>query len=44
VLSEEKRIALLERGVSACYKKGMNYDELKEELKEIVGLALPVNK
>ena len=44
VLSEEKRTSLLERGVSACYKKGMNYEELKEELKEIVGLALPVNK
>jgi CheY-like chemotaxis protein len=43
IISEEKKNSLLQRGVSACYKKGMNYEELKQELKEIVGFALPVN-
>jgi CheY-like chemotaxis protein len=42
IISEEKRDSLLRRGVTACYKKGMNYDELKQEIKEIVGFALPV--
>lgn len=42
IISEEKRNSLMERGVNACYKKGMNYDELKAELKEIVEFALPV--
>lgn len=43
-ISDEKKTALLERGVVACYKKGMNYEELKQELKEIVSYALPVKQ
>ena len=43
VISEEKKNILLQKGVSACYKKGMNYEELKQELREIVGHALPVS-
>jgi CheY-like chemotaxis protein len=41
IISEEKKQRLLKMGVSACYKKGMNYEELKNELKEIVGYAMP---
>ncbi len=42
IISDEKKNRLLEMGVTACYRKGMNYEELLEELKEIVGYALPV--
>jgi CheY-like chemotaxis protein len=41
IISEEKKQRLLKMGVRACYKKGMNYQELKAELQEIVGYAIP---
>jgi CheY-like chemotaxis protein len=44
IISDEKKQRLLKMGVRACYKKGMNYEELMSELKEIVSFAIPSQK
>lgn len=41
-LSEEVKNKLFDLGVTACYKKGLNYEDLVMDLKEIVKFAVPV--
>jgi CheY-like chemotaxis protein len=41
-LSDETRNKLFDLGVTACYQKGVNYEELTEDLREILKFAAPV--
>lgn len=41
-ISEETRSKLFDLGVTACYQKGDNYQELSKDLKEVVKFAVMV--
>jgi len=41
-LSDETRNKLFDLGVTACYEKGLNYEELIADLREILKFAAPV--
>ena len=43
-LPDDTKEKLFELGVTACYQKGSGYEDLVKEVREIVKIALPVNK
>lgn len=42
-LSADNKVKLLDLGVAACYQKGMSYNELIGDIKEIVKFAVPMD-
>jgi len=43
-LSDDIRNKLFDLGVTACYQKGLNCEDLVSDLREIVKFAMPVEK
>jgi CheY-like chemotaxis protein len=41
-VTDDVKNKLFDLGVTACYQKGLNYEELGAELKEIIKFAVPV--